>query len=105
MTLFAAAAARVRVLDTVCVDLTDSALIDVESREARRDGFTGKMSIHPKHVAAINAAFTPTEQELEFSRRVVAAFEANPNVGAFRMDGMMIDRPHLRLARRLLGQE
>jgi citrate lyase subunit beta/citryl-CoA lyase len=105
MTLFAAAAARVRVLDTVCVDLTDSGLIDVESREARRDGFTGKMSIHPKHVAAINAAFTPTEQELEFSRRVVAAFEANPNVGAFRMDGMMIDRPHLRLARRLLGLE
>ena len=61
------------------------------------------MSIHPKHLAAINAAFTPSAAELDFARRIVAVFDANPSTGAFRLDGKMIDRPHLRAARRLLG--
>jgi citrate lyase subunit beta/citryl-CoA lyase len=102
--LFAAAAAGVRAIDTVCVDLDNDAIVASESMEARRDGFTGKMAIHPKHIDAINAAFTPTEAELDWARRIVAAFEQNPNLGAFRLDGKMIDRPHLRAARRVLGQ-
>ncbi len=102
--LYGAAAAGVRAIDTVCVDLDDDAIVASESAEARRDGFTGKMAIHPKHIDAINAAFTPSAAELEWARRIVAAFDANPNVGAFRLEGKMIDRPHLRAARRLLGQ-
>lgn len=103
MCLFAAADAGVRALDTVCVDLDDLSIVTNESLEARRDGFTGKVAIHPKHIAPINAAFTPTAAELDWARKVVAAFEANPAGSAFRLDGMMIDRPHLRAARRMLG--
>ncbi len=104
MCLFGATAAGVRAIDTVCVDLENDAVVATESAEARRDGFTGKIAIHPKHIAAINAAFTPSAGELEFARRIVAVFDANPNTGAFRLEGKMIDRPHLRAAKRLLGQ-
>jgi citrate lyase subunit beta/citryl-CoA lyase len=102
--LFGAAAAGVRAIDTVCVDLDNDAIVASESVEARRDGFTGKMVIHPKHVDPVNAAFTPTPAEVEFAKRIVAAFEADPNLGTFRLEGKMIDRPHLRTARRILGQ-
>ena len=103
--LFAAAAAGVRALDAVCVDLQDPDAPAREAREARRDGFTGKVAIHPAHVGPINDAFTPTEDERAFARRVVDAFAANPGTGAFRLDGRMVDRPHLRAARRVLGLE
>ncbi len=102
--LFGVAVAGVRAIDTVCVDLDNDAIVASESVEARRDGFTGKMVIHPKHVDPVNAAFTPTAAEVEFAKRIVAAFEADPNLGTFRLDGKMIDRPHLRTARRILGQ-
>lgn len=102
--LFGAAAAGVRAIDTVCVDLDDDAIVASESVEARRDGFTGKMAIHPKHIGTINAAFTPSAAELDWARRIVAAFDADPAIGTFRLDGKMIDRPHLRAALRVLGQ-
>ena len=98
-----AAAAGVRAIDTVCVDLENDAVVASESAEARRDGFVGKLAIHPKHIAAIHAAFTPTAAELDFARRIVAVFDASPNTGTFRLEGKMIDRPHLRAAKRLLG--
>jgi citrate lyase subunit beta/citryl-CoA lyase len=101
--LFAAADAGVLALDTVCVELDDLSVVEAESKAARNDGFVGKLSIHPKHVGPINQAFTPSEAELAWARQVVAAFDANPCMGALRMDGKMIDRPHLRAARRLLG--
>jgi citrate lyase subunit beta/citryl-CoA lyase len=102
--LYGAAAAGVRAIDTVCVDLDDDTVVATESADARRDGFVGKMAIHPKHVDAINAAFTPSDAEREWAERIVAAFEAQPGVGAFRLDGKMIDRPHLRAALRVLGR-
>jgi citrate lyase subunit beta/citryl-CoA lyase len=102
--LYGAAAAGVRAIDTVCVDLDDETVVATESADARRDGFVGKMAIHPKHVDAINAAFTPSDAEREWAARIVAAFEAQPGVGAFRLDGKMIDRPHLRAALRVLGR-
>lgn len=102
--LFGAAAAGVRAIDTVCIDLENDAVVAAESLEARRDGFTGKMAIHPKHLGAINAAFTPSAAEREWARKIVAAFDANPNLGTFRLEGKMIDRPHLRAARRVLGE-
>jgi citrate lyase subunit beta/citryl-CoA lyase len=105
MCLFAAAAAGVPAIDTVFVEIENLDWLRAEAQEARRDGFAGKMAIHPSHIAVINAAFSPTDSELEWSRKVIAAFDASPQSGALRLDGKMIDRPHLRLARRLLGLE
>ena len=61
------------------------------------------LAIHPAQVAVINAAFTPSEAELAEARAIVAAFTANPEAGALQIEGRMIDRPHLKLAERLLG--
>jgi citrate lyase subunit beta/citryl-CoA lyase len=101
--LAAAAAAGVPALDTVHVEIGDLEGLAAEARAARRDGFAGKMVIHPSHVAPVNAAFTPAPEELDWARRVVAAF-ADGGAGATRLDGKMLDRPHLRLAQRLLAQ-
>ncbi len=65
-------------------------------------GFTGKMAIHPAQLGPINAAFTPSEQEMSWAREVVAAFAAQPDAGTIGLHGKMIDRPHLVLAERLL---
>jgi citrate lyase subunit beta/citryl-CoA lyase len=100
--LFAAAAAGVRPYDAVCVALDDEELLLREAREAFRDGFVGKMAIHPKHIDSIHRAFTPTPEEAGWAKRVVEAFEGAPESGALRMDGKMIDLPHLRLAKRLI---
>ena len=74
-----------------------------ETEEARRDGFTGKMAIHPAQVPVINEVFTPTPAAIAKARAVVAAFAANPGAGAVGIDGVMYDRPHLAKAQRLLG--
>jgi len=71
---------------------------------ARRDGFTGMMAIHPIQVATINAGFTPTPAELAHARAIVDAFAAHPGAGALKLDGKMIDRPHLVQARRILDR-
>jgi len=101
--LAAAAAAGVAAIDTVHVEINDLDGLAEDARAARRDGFAGKTVIHPSHVAPVNAAFTPAPEELDWARRVVAAF-ADGGAGASRLDGKMLDQPHLRLARRLLGQ-
>ncbi|MEI6160090.1 MAG: CoA ester lyase [Roseococcus sp.] len=101
--LAGAAAAGVPAIDTVHVEINDLEGLAADARTARRDGFSGKMIIHPSHVAATNTAFTPAPEELDWARRVIAAF-ADGGAGATRMDGKMLDRPHLRLAERLLAQ-
>jgi len=80
-----------------------NALADYVAR-ARRDGFTGMMAIHPAQVGIINDGFTPTEAEVAHARAVIDAFAANPGVGALKLDGKMIDRPHLAQAQRIMGQ-
>lgn len=100
--LLAAAALGVQALDGVYVNFRDTPGLERESAEARRDGFTGKLAIHPDQIAPINTAFNPTEAELARARRIVAAFAASPDVGVLTLDGEMIDRPHLLQARRLL---
>ena len=75
-----------------------------ETEEARRDGFTGKMAIHPAQVPVINEVFTPTAEAIAKARAVVAAFEANPGTGTVGIDGVMYDRPHLARARQLLAR-
>jgi len=103
MCLLAAAALGVQAVDGVHTDFRDAAGLARELASARRDGFTGKLAIHPEQVGAINAAFTPSEAEREHARRVVAAFAAEPGAGVASLDGAMIDRPHLVQAQRILA--
>ena len=101
--LAGAAAAGVVAIDTICAVLDDLSVVEREAREARRDGFGAKAVIHPRHIAPVNAAFAPTKSEIAWARKVVAAFEADPAAGVHRIDGQMIDRPHERAARAILG--
>jgi citrate lyase subunit beta/citryl-CoA lyase len=101
--LLAAANARVAPLDTIYTDFKDPAGLAEECAAARRSGFAGKMAIHPAQLATINEAFSTSAAEREWAERVIAAFAANPDAGTLALDGKMIDRPHLTLARRLLG--
>jgi citrate lyase subunit beta / citryl-CoA lyase len=102
--LAGAAAAHVQAIDTVTVDFRNAAALRRESEEARRDGFTGKMAIHPAQVPVINEVFTPAPEAVSRARAVVAAFAANPGKGTVGIDGVMYDRPHLERARQLLAR-
>lgn len=104
LTLLGASAAQVAAVDAVYTNFRDPAGLQQEAAEALRDGFTGKAAIHPDQVAVINAAFTPSAEAVAWARRVIAAFEANPQSGAISIDGKMLDRPHLRSAQRVLAR-
>jgi citrate lyase subunit beta / citryl-CoA lyase len=101
--LLTAAALGVHAIDSVHVDFRDAQGLRRELDDARRDGFSGKLAIHPDQVAAINAAFAPTAVECAQARRIVAAFAAAGGVGVASLDGQMIDRPHLIQAQRILA--
>lgn len=103
LSLFAAAAAGVPAIDTVHADFRDADGLRAECDEARRDGFAGKLAIHPAQVEIINAAFTPTDEEVAHARRVVEAFAAVPDAGTLSLDGKMLDIPHLKQARKILA--
>ena len=104
LTLFAAHAAGVAAIDTVFPAFRDLDGLAAYARRAARDGFTGMMAIHPTQVAAINAAFTPSAEQVAAAQRIVAAFAASPGAGALQVDGRMVDAPHLKQARRLLDR-
>jgi citrate lyase subunit beta/citryl-CoA lyase len=104
MTVLGAAAADVAAIDTVFVNFRDSEGLRAECLEAERDGFTAKMAIHPDQVAIINEAFTPTAEAVAHAASVVTAFEEAGNPGVVGINGKMYDRPHLRLAQRLLAR-
>jgi citrate lyase subunit beta/citryl-CoA lyase len=101
--LLAAAAAEVAPLETLHADFRDAAGLEASCRKARRDGFTGRIAIHPDQVATINACFTPSPEELDEARMIVAAFEANPGAGTLGIGGKMFDIPHLKAARKTLA--
>jgi citrate lyase subunit beta/citryl-CoA lyase len=100
--LMGAAAADITAIDTVYTDIDNLAGLEQETRAARRDGFTCKALIHPKHVDIVNAAFEPTVAERAWAERVVAAFAQSPDAGTLRLDGKMLDKPHLRAAQKIL---
>ena len=102
--LAAAAAAKIQAIDTVFVDFRDLAGLKREAEEARRDGFTAKLAIHPAQVATINAVFTPSPAAIAKARAVIAAFAAQPGAGVVGIDGIMFDRPHLERAKQLLAR-
>jgi citrate lyase subunit beta/citryl-CoA lyase len=101
--LLAAAAAGVVAIDTIYTDFKDPEGLKAECLAARRSGFAAKMAIHPAQLATINEAFSVSAEERQWAERVIAAFAANPDAGTLALDGKMIDKPHLTLARRLLG--
>ena len=100
--LAGAVAAGVQPVDGVFADFKDDKGLKAESEAARREGFTGKLAIHPGQVPVINAAFTPSKDDIAHAEEVVAAFEAQPNAGVLSVGGKMVDRPHLVQARRVL---
>jgi citrate lyase subunit beta/citryl-CoA lyase len=100
----AAAAAEVQAVDTVYVDFRNDAGLRRECEAARRDGFTGKMAIHPAQVATINDVFTPKPEEIANAQAIVSAFSAAPDVGVIGIGGVMYDRPHATKAERLLAR-
>jgi len=103
LSLFAAHAAGVAAIDTLFADFRDSRGLEASCADARRDGFTGKLAIHPDQVEIINRSFTPSQQEIERARRIVELFGANPGAGTLSLDGSMLDLPHLRQAQRILA--
>lgn len=103
LTLFAAHAAGVPAIDTVFPRIEAMDDLKAYVGRARRDGFTGMMAIHPVQVGVINDGFTPTEAEVARARAVIEAFQANPGAGVLKLDGKMIDRPHLIQAQRVLA--
>ncbi len=102
--LFGAAAATVAPIDTVYTDFRNESGLAAETEQARRDGFTGKMAIHPAQVAIINRVFTPKPDAIAHAREIVDVFAANPGAGVVGIGGKMIDRPHLKQAERILAQ-
>ena len=102
--LAASVAAGVQPVDGVFADFRDEEGLLDEARAAAREGFTGKLAIHPAQVGAINAAFTPSPDEVAHANAIVEAFEAEPDAGVLSVGGRMVDRPHLVQARRVLDR-
>jgi citrate lyase subunit beta / citryl-CoA lyase len=101
--LVAAGALGVPAIDTPYPDHSDPVGLQREAEAAEADGFAGKILIHPAQIEVANAAFTPSPERIRWAERVRDAFAANPDAGVFALDGKMIDRPHFKLAQRILA--
>jgi len=102
--LIAAVAAGVAPVDSIYPNFRDEAGLRREALEGRRDGFTGKMAIHPGQVPVINEIYTPSAESIAQAKRLIGAFEAAGNAGVISLDGQMYDQPHLKRAQRLLAR-
>lgn len=102
--LLAAHASGVQAIETLHGDFRDEEGLRQSCRAARAEGFTGRLAIHPAQVAAINAAFLPSPEEVDHARRIVEAFAAHPGAGTVGLEGKMVDIPHLKQAERVLAQ-
>ena len=102
LTLFAAVASNVTPIDTVFTNFRDEAGLRKESLIARRDGFLGKMLIHPDQVAPVNEIFTPTKETIARAQAILKAFESGGGVAS--LDGEMLDVLHLRYAERVIAR-
>jgi len=91
----ASAAAGLDVIDVPFLDLDDPDGMRVEAEQVRDLGFAGKGSVHPKQIAALNAVFTPTDEQIARARRIITEFEA-ADTGLLVIDGKLIEKPVLR---------
>jgi citrate lyase subunit beta/citryl-CoA lyase len=101
--LFAAGAAEVTAIDTLYADFRDPDGLEASCRRARRDGFLGRIAIHPDQVEIINRSFSPSPADIAEARKIVDAFAAAPEAGTLGIDGKMYDIPHLKAARKILA--
>jgi citrate lyase subunit beta / citryl-CoA lyase len=101
--LFASAAAGVLPLDTLYADFRNPEGLAASCRRSRRDGFVGRVAIHPDQVETINRCFSPSAEDVAHARRVVQAFADQPDAGTIGIDGKMYDIPHLKQAQRVLA--
>lgn len=101
--LFTAAAAGVSAIDTVDTEIKDIAAVEQRACASRRSGYVAKLAIHPAQIPALHGAFTPSAAEVAHAEAVLAAFSTSPGVGALRVDGKLVDRPHLLQAERVLA--
>ncbi len=104
LVLLGATAAQVPAIDAVYTNFRDVDGLKAEAAEALRDGFSGKVAIHPDQIGPINEAFTPSAVDVAWAQRVIAAFAASPGAGAISINGKMLDRPHYLSARRVLAR-
>jgi citrate lyase subunit beta/citryl-CoA lyase len=104
MCLYGAAAARVPAFETIHVDFRNPEILRRDTEIARRDGFAGRIAIHPAQVPVINQVFTPTAEQIDKAKAIIAAFAAQPGAGTVGIDGKMYDRPHLVRAQALLAR-
>ncbi|MGI9483717.1 MAG: HpcH/HpaI aldolase/citrate lyase family protein [Hyphomicrobiales bacterium] len=102
--LTGAAAAKLDAIDTVYVDFKDSAGLKRECEEALRDGFSGKLAIHPAQIPIINEAFTPLKSVVAKAQAIVEGFEKSAGTGVIAIDGEMVDRPHLVRAHKIIAR-
>lgn len=102
--LAGAVAAGVQPVDGVFADFRDEAGLRAEAEAAAREGFTGKLAIHPDQVAVINAAFSPSANDIAHAQAIIDAFAAQPGAGVLSVAGKMVDRPHLTQAQRVIDR-
>ena len=105
LTILAARAHGLAILDGVHLDLADEDGFIASCRQGRELGFDGKTVMHPKQIAGANAAFAPTRDEIEWSRRIIAAHDeaVAAGKGVVLVDGRLVENLHVENARRLLG--
>ena len=102
-TLTAAGAGGIVAIDTPWTDFRDPAGLRADAENAVADGFVGKFLIHPDQIEIANEVFSPSAEQVVWAEKVLDAFARNPDAGVFALDGKMIDRPHFRLASRILA--
>ena len=101
--LAASRAIDVQPVGVVWINFRDGEGLEADCLRDRRSGFVGKIAIHPDQSEIINRAFTPSDEEIAYSQRVVDVFEQNPGLGTVGLDGKMLDMPHLKQARNVLA--
>ncbi len=100
--LFAASAAGIAPIETLYADFRDVSGLERDCRRSRRDGFTGRLAIHPDQIETINVCFAPSPEDIVEAQMIVDAFAAQPDVGTLGLNGKMYDIPHLKAARKTL---
>lgn len=95
----------IEIIDGIYNDFNDEAGLRREAEQGRDMGFDGKMLIHPGQIAPVNEIFAPSAEEVDFARRIIAIFDEPENLekGVVQIDGKMVERLHLDIARRTLA--
>jgi len=97
---------NLQAIDLVCQDYKNDDILREECQEGKEFGFTGKQAIHPRQIDIIQEMFTPNQKDLEYARRILDGFKnhTSKGIGAFVLDGKMIDQPVVRWAEKLISR-